>query len=184
MIIPDPLSRTVKIPIRIVDGKPCLYPDGELPKLKDNVIGDLILPAYALLNKEDADHYTETFKEVCLAKGTTLMAQINPEKVPSKQHWLAVRLNLPGAPGAMVEFVLLKEQQILQRGTKPARLLPCKCNIPSLDQEARSINHAYSLISQAFEPDRISHTGNAFTKVFYFDNRRNIWQPLKALRGY
>lgn len=83
-----------------------------------------------------------------------------------------------------MEIILLEEQQILQRGTKTAKLLPCKCNIPSLHQEARSINHAYTLISQAFEPDRSSHTGNAFTKVFYFDNRRNIWQPLKALRGY
>ena len=180
-MIPDPLQRTVKIPIKIEDGHPCLYPKGSLPELKEGAIGDLVMPAYALLDQKDTEHYTEKTKSAFLPANTRLLAQINPDKVPSKL-WLDVQFNLPGAPGAVVEFILIEEQQVLLRGTKPSKLLPCKCGIAALNLEAKSINHAYTLISLAFEPDRISHTGNVFSKVYYLDD--HIWKPLKALRGH
>ncbi|MBX3295771.1 MAG: hypothetical protein KF762_08670, partial [Acidobacteria bacterium] len=54
MIIPDPLKKTVNIPIRIVDGQVRYFYGGELPKLK-NVVGDLVIPAFALLDPEQAE---------------------------------------------------------------------------------------------------------------------------------
>ena len=180
-MIPDPLSRTVKIPIKIVNGYPCLFPEGRLPELKDGTIGDLVVPAHAFTDPKIVVQFSEERIESFLTAGTKLVAQINPEHVP-EQHRKSVEQNLPGFVGSGVEFTLAGDQQMLRRGTKNAELLPCACSIPSLAEEAKSINHAYTLISQAYEPHRISHTGNVFSKVFYRTN--GMWEPLKFLRGY
>lgn len=48
----DSLNKTVSIPIRYANGKIEYFYGGKLPKLKDGVIGELILPAYALEDKK------------------------------------------------------------------------------------------------------------------------------------
>ncbi len=182
-MIPDPLRRTVKIPIKIVNGYPCLFPEGRLPELKDGTIGDLIVPADAFVDGRVAAQYNQERKAAFLPQGTRLMAQINPDKVPAS-HRDHLSTSLPGFPGAGVAFELMDDQMILLRETKNSALLPCKCWIPSLNQDAKSINHAYTLISQEYEPHRISHTGNVFSKVYYDDDSSNRWKPLKARRGH
>ena len=54
------------------------------------------------------------------------------------------------------------------RGTKKPQLLSVKCDIPALGKVANSLNHAYSLISEAYEIERISHIGNVFETVQKF----------------
>ena len=48
----DSLNKTVSIPIRYANGKIEYFYGGKLPKLKDGVIGELILPAYAVEDKK------------------------------------------------------------------------------------------------------------------------------------
>jgi hypothetical protein len=63
------------------------------------------------------------------------------------------------------------------RGTKLGELLPCSVITSGLQSfedaksDARSLNHAYSRISEACEPHRTSHTGNVFDKVFFLDTQ-------------
>lgn len=45
----------------------------------------------------------------------------------------------------------------------------------------RSLNHAYSILSETFEPWRISHTGNIYKHVLYKERNDN-WYPLDLLR--
>ncbi len=180
-MIPDPYCKTVKIPVKITNGVAYLFPEGKLPELEDGTIGDLVVPAYAFKNPKLAAVFTKEFKEQFLPATTLLIAQINPEHVP-KHFRDKCRTDLPGLLGTGVEFILTEEQTILRRGAKSAELMSCKCKIPSLGKKAKSINHAYTLISQAYEPRRMSHTGNVFSKIFYSKDKR--WQPLKCLRGY
>jgi len=44
-----------------------------------------------------------------------------------------------------------------------------------------SLNHAYTRLSEAFEPWRISHTGNIYSRVLY-QERNGKWYPLDVLR--
>lgn len=46
---------------------------------------------------------------------------------------------------------------------------------------AASLNHALTLLSEAYETDRLSHTGNVYSRVLYqgYDKR---WYPLDLLR--
>lgn len=180
-MIPDPLSRTVRIPIKIVNGHLCLAPKGSLPILREGAICELTVLANAFVDRKVAAQFTEECTESFLPAGTKLIAQINPEHVPNELR-NSYRAGGDGYVGAGVEFLLKEDQKILKRGAKSAKLLPCECSIPSIDKEARSINHAYTLISEAYEPDRMSRTGNVFSKVLY--RAAQIWKPLKHLRGY
>ena len=59
--------------------------------------------------------------------------------------------------------------------------MKCKCNIPALEKDASSLNHAYTLLSREFEPDRISHGGNVFLNCYYYDED-NFWRNLDDKR--
>ena len=45
-----------------------------------------------------------------------------------------------------------------------------------------SLNHAYTKLSEVFEPWRISHTGNIYTRVLYRE-RNDVRYPLDLLRN-
>jgi len=180
-MIPDPLKSTIKIPIKIVNGYPCLDPGGRLPALKDGTHGDLIVPAFSFLDPKEAQQFTAEQKTTILPKGTILVAQVSDKSIPSdlKSH---VKYDLRFLAGPAVYFELKADQQLLTRGTKNAELNPCECFIPALKLPANSINHAYTLISERFEPHRTSHTANVFAKVHFEKN--GTWHRLKTLRGY
>lgn len=77
--------------------------------------------------------------------------------------------------------VLREPLSIRWRGSKLGSLEPAKCEIPVLPRKrAESVNHAYRLVSEAFEPHRRSHTANVFQEVFYQAGSR--WLPLEVLR--
>ena len=45
-----------------------------------------------------------------------------------------------------------------------------------------SLNHAYTILSETFEPWRISHTGNIYSRIFYRELNEK-WYPLETLRN-
>jgi len=48
-------------------------------------------------------------------------------------------------------------------------------------EPAESLNHAFTLLSERFEPWRMSHTGNVYYRVLYRE-ANNKWYPLNVLR--
>ncbi len=81
----------------------------------------------------------------------------------------------------LIEFQLIEDLKIhLLGGTKRGTLADCKCGIPALSREAASVNHAYTLISNIYEPHRKGHGGNVFQKVLCRDG--NGYDPLDSLR--
>jgi hypothetical protein len=49
------------------------------------------------------------------------------------------------------------------------------------DKPATSLNHALTVLSERYETQRISHTGNVYEQVLY-QERNGLWYPLKLLR--
>jgi hypothetical protein len=45
----------------------------------------------------------------------------------------------------------------------------------------KSLNHAFTVLSENFEPQRISHTGNVYEHVLYLESD-GLWYPLKLFR--
>ena len=88
-----------------------------------------------------------------------------------------------GIDGGFIEIFLRQPQGLKLRGKKKALLLPCRVEIPALpSQPAASINHSCTLISESFEPWRISHTGNVFFKVYAQESSTGEWISLDVWR--
>lgn len=51
-----------------------------------------------------------------------------------------------------------------------------------LDSVPKSLNHAYTLLSELIEPERLSHTGNIYDLIFYKEKNEQ-WFPLNRLRS-
>ncbi len=110
------------------------------------------------------------------------MFAVNGSHAPAdlKQH--LTRAATPGMKNPHAVTVTLDEApvELRLRGTKPATLGRVNCWIPSLKARARSLNHAYRLISEKFEPQRISHSGNVFELGYCIQS--DLWVSLDSLR--
>lgn len=82
---------------------------------------------------------------------------------------------VPAGHEGLLELRLDEPLWVERKGLKNYRLRPCSCFVPALPNPEkdsgrdRSLNHALTRLSEAFELHRISHTGNAFTRVLALD---------------
>jgi len=180
MLIPDPFRKTVRVPVKIINGVPCLDTGDPLPKFYDGFYGELIVPEFAFSDTKLLRQFSEGKECLFLPKDTKLAAQINPSNL-SNDLSRALGKDLTYSEMGGIGFELKEDLGITLRGTKLARLKACVSYIPSLKKEANSVNHAYTLISQVYEPERMSHAGNVFTKIFYHDGV--TWIPLGTKRN-
>ncbi len=79
-----------------------------------------------------------------------------------------------------VEIRLLENLEVSTRPHGRRRLRSCRCRILYLETDARSLNHALSIIIRHFNPGRISAVGNVF-KAVYARVEEDRWCPLDAL---
>jgi hypothetical protein len=166
MMKPVSFARTVKLIIQLTNGQVKMADGSKLPALEEGTNGELIVPAMAISDFKVRETLTSQRKVPFLPVNTVLWAKIRPENIPDDlQRYCIGKYNMSGEMGQFVSFVLIDNLQISLRGSKSALLRDCECNIPALDRKAKSVNHAYTLISTAFELDRRSHTGNVFQEV-------------------
>lgn len=155
----DPLM--IEIPVVIKNGKvEFLY--GVLPKLKEETHGRLFIPDYGFQNPKDVGQFLLTETVEFLPAETTLRAPM--KDIGDK------------------EIILEEPLELTFHGTKKPVLKDCRCSLPSLKTKARSLNEAYTKLSEKFEPHRRGHGGNVFQKVFYLPPGQHHWQPLDELR--
>ncbi|MDD4803281.1 MAG: hypothetical protein PHF24_10165 [Syntrophomonas sp.] len=177
----DKDAKTVRIPVKIVDGQVKYFYGGDLPKTINGVIGELILPEYGIIDDVFISVSQAKYEKEILPAGSYIMAAVNNNQVEEKKRKFTETINAPYSQNSSFIRVQLLDPLILQiRGSKKAILLDTQCLILCLDKEARSLNNAYTLISAEFEPNRRSHTGNVFSKCFY--QGKDIWYPLENLR--
>ena len=69
------------------------------------------------------------------------------------------------------------------RGLNKSELISSSIVLPEglEEQNAISLNHAFTLLSKKYETHRLSNTGNVYTHVFYQENNSR-WYPLSDLR--
>lgn len=177
----DSLSKTVKIPVRIVNGKVNYYYGGELPSIKSGAIGDLVIKEYDVEDNNFllVSQYEERIE--ILKQNTILMFAVNINSIPEKLWSHVNQLETRDHKNYLfVKAKLLTPLELLIRGSKKFNLLEADCYITCLEKEASSLNNALTIISQEFEPERKSHTGNVFEKCYYQDGQ--LWHPLEDLR--
>lgn len=187
MLTPQSNERRVLIPVRWSGGEWKVLDDCSMPELADGTIGELSVPSSAFLNPKDTKPFLdESYVEIRPA-GTMLWASISSNHGGPGMHEL-VRLGLPTKRSHengyfMVGFLIKEPLMLRLRGTKHASLEPCSCDLPDFQQDIAvgSINQAYTRLSERYEPQRRSHAGNVFQKVF-FESTNGSLKPLEDLR--
>ena len=183
----DHSKRTVRFTLPIQKGIITL---GDID-VRDGAIATIVIKAKDLTDPKDYTLLTEESWKDFLPKGTRLFAMMchpsyfdtrfrevhgieaKPLPPPEMERFIVAPSNFMPSPyfpanSFFIELELLQQLHIcLPGGTKRATLGDCNCGIPALSREAISLNHAYSLISEVFEPHRKGHGGNVFKKVFY-----------------
>ncbi len=184
-------TKTVVIPGRVVDGCLHYFYGGPLPQLAEGTVFDLVVPEGAIKDPAVARKLTSTRKYVLAGPGTVLYCSVGMGTIPTNLAGHAVtadglsrrfkeEINARFPAKLFVEVVLKGELVLELRGSKKAHVLGTECWIPSLGQKATSLNHTYRLISEAFEPNRISHAGNVFSEMLWVDSEE--WGDLNGLR--
>lgn len=184
----------VTIPARVgPDGTLHFYYGGPMPRLKPGAIVDVVADEYAL---ESSLHLGLLKQgETCemFPAGTSLLVCIGDFKPYGNVEGLPVDSMLPvpmelrasekvGSLVLAVELILQNPLLLGVHAGKPETLRPCHCSIPALGRMATSVNQAYTLISEEYEPWRMSHTGNVFEKVYFLHGETSKWLPLKDRR--
>ncbi|NOQ63965.1 MAG: hypothetical protein GQ582_05585 [Methyloprofundus sp.] len=189
----DKHAKTAVIRVIMKNGRFEYYGEEEMPEIREGTLAELTVPCSAFENPRKLRIFSEERKEFILKKETTLLVQIAVRRNNSLDkrfltYFESTRETLQPLKDMgdltdpeFVEIKLLDNLIITLRGTKKATLNRCYCIIPILNnQQAYSLNHAYTVISEAFEKHRISHSGNVFKDVYYKENSK--WLPIASLR--
>jgi len=178
-------DKAINIPVTVKNGA-VIFPDGfDLNALKKEFRAEIILEDS---NFSDKDFFhslaRQTVVELLPADSRLLINISLKNPVSDELAKFIINGEGPkGVDGGFIEAFLRQPQGLKLRGKKKALLLPCRVEIPALPGEsAASINHANTMISEAFEPWRISHTSNVYFKVYAREDPDGEWQSLDILR--
>jgi hypothetical protein len=208
MFVPDSTKKRIRILVQFIPGSIIRSDGAPLPKIRDGTFADLVLPASALADETERQKLEEESARELLPADTSVFVGLNPAGATEDDRnrlILASDLKFSAGPDASTTpgsvpqaqrtlvgrgydrfaEVVLGDPLILRiKGEKKPFLEECRCHIRVLKTEARSLNHAVTLLSTRFEPKRISHTGNVFARVFYRCTESKDWRPLNELRGH
>ena len=185
MFIGDKTKKTIRILVRFKAGNIVRSDGTPLPKVLDGTLGDLVLPSSHLVDEAERRELEEESVMELLPPQTVVLVGLSPGMMDAIPRGLVKSVDLKAGYGYLFAEVRLQERLVLRlRGDKDPALEDCRCIIPRLNVEARSLNHAFTLLSTKFETKRISHTGNVFTRVYCYSESRKAWHPLDELRGH
>jgi hypothetical protein len=179
-------EKLVRIPVRVHGNRLEYFFGGAFPEVLDGAIGDLVLDKESLKNPKDLKRLNEKRQVPILPKGAVLRVLLKPSPFSKERVKKLIErskdMPLSGGWTHCAEVILNEVLFLEFRGSKQARLTDVKCHVVALNREAKSLNHAYTMLSAFFEKERRSHTGNVFQLVTFYDQGRKLWRTLDELR--
>jgi hypothetical protein len=158
----------------LLDGKP-------LPALAKGSVAEIVLAPECVEDATVRANLLEQKSTPFLKGGTFVLVGVSPTMIenPSAKGLIDDASIL--SPYLFIEIKLDADLRLLVRGDQEAHLPASPCTIPSLNKKAKSLNHAFTLISEAYETKRLSHSGNVFERAYARDESGN-WRSLDDLR--
>jgi hypothetical protein len=168
------MSQMVNIPAKIKNGQVVLRTNKPISIIKEGTHINLSVPKYRIID-ENGKFYNGTPIKL-FAGGEVLLVGIDyQDRSREKTEYLDKILDkydlknlnpIRYKKSFYVEIVTQHELLLRLNDFSKATLMSCQIKIPFLEENAGSVNHAYTLISTHFEKHRKSHTGNVFNMVF------------------
>ena len=176
-------KRRLRIGVRVEESGIVLLDGKPLPQLHPGSVGEIVFAPECFVSEKIRTGLTDETRVPFLAKKTLIMMGMSPSVIgDAARKGLIHPDSLRIFSEDMFIEVILEADQLLQvRGDQVAKLAPCPCFIPVLDRKAGSLNHAFTLISEAYETLRLSHSGNVFLKA-YAEGDSGKWENLDELR--
>jgi hypothetical protein len=177
-------KKNLRIGVRFNGDKFVLLNGSPLPKLRMNAVGELVLEPDVIENWADRERFTRDDVVRMLERGSRIFLGVSPHLVgdPSAEGLLREPEQMKlKTEYWLVEVHLEQDLRIRIRGDQEARLEKCKCMIPALKREASSVNHAFTLVSENYETQRLSHTGNVFERAYTWVEPGR-WRTLDEIR--
>ncbi|NLC35348.1 MAG: hypothetical protein GX772_02685 [Alcaligenaceae bacterium] len=189
----------VKLPVKRVAGQWEFLYGGEIP-VKDGAFGELTISVNQLTDKAFRERVTATLVVPILEEGTPLLVALSDLSCTRGGSWPENDIfNFPIGTTRLERVVLGPMQQksrqgellgekgglwLKLKGLEKTELLGSSILMPEGFEpaSAKSLNHAFTLLSEKYETHRISHTGNVYTRVYYQERNGN-WYPLDDLRN-
>jgi len=181
-LLPDKMSGTARLLVKIEDGICTLAHGAPLPHMKPGAIAELIVSPSDILDDAARKELLSEQKIEFLPAKASIWARIKRDQIPKElRGFYQEKYTWPKQPGVFVEIQLTSTVSLVVRGDGRSSLAECKCHIPALpDLKCTSINEAYTRISESFEPSRRSHAGNIFNCVFFDGD--GCLDPLSVIR--
>jgi hypothetical protein len=199
-----PTAQRIRIPVRYIDGHWELAYGGAV-KVKNGSAADLVIPREqiddaALLRALTAKRWVRILEEGTeLRLALTVRTKLDPDLSKLLVKGTSVHSESMGKLSGETQFVAVnlgpptkaqtkrKETKgglwLALEGIEPRALESSAVFLPeALDLDpAISVNHAFTRLSERFEPWRLSHTGSIYERVFYKE-ADGFWYPLDDLR--
>lgn len=174
-------SKMIRIPVRIVGGDIKYLYGGKLPALDDLRIGELVIPEHVVKDQRFRSIVQMSNEVKILEKDSIIMVAVASRNIPTDKKVYCSKIETYiKTYYTFVQIKLIEPLKLNIRGSKKGKLVDVKCEIPSLSREADSLNKAYTIISESFEPKRGSRGGNVFNMCYY--KEKELWHPLKDKR--
>ncbi len=176
-------EKHLRIGIRFENGKFVLLNGQPLPKLAKGSVGELVIAPESIEDLAVREGLKEERRIPFLKKGSFVLLGMSPTMIgdSSDKELIPAETLKILSPYSFVPVKLDANLSLQVRGDQEAKLSPCSCTINALDKKAKSLNHAFTLISEAYETLRLSHSGNVFERA-YTEVTPGKWQSLDELR--
>jgi hypothetical protein len=200
-----PLSeKIIRVPVKLVDGQWELLYGGPV-RVKEGALGDLHVDRMFFTDKKFLKALTEKRTVPVLPQGAELRVALTI-RPGLPQHLQALLLPIDKTPhdhttrlsvdARFVSIHLGGPTQAQRKkgategglalwleGMEPRYIESGVVNLQKATglDPVESLNHAFTRLSEVFEPWRKSHTGSIYERMFYSESN-NRWYPLRDLR--
>lgn len=201
----------IRVPVKLVDGQWEFFYGGGLP-VSNGTIGDLVVDKTAIVDKKFLALLKQRSEHKILDVGIALRVALTVKpssNIDSELQKFLIPLNTkelgddyfytPRSPYTQFVKVSIGEPTHRQKklrpednggiwlrlqGTQPKGISTSQVIVPPPVSKLplESLNHAFTRLSEKYEPWRQSHTGNIYERVLY-QEKNERWYPLSVLRN-
>ena len=195
----------ITLPVKRVGDRWEFLDGGDIPVV-DGVQANLTISIHQITDEQFLARVNQDVRVKVLNQGTRLLIALvdkNDNQTLGKKWQGALPVRLPPGTTRLEEVFLgeRKEQKSAElndevdadqhgglwlriRGLNKSELISSSIVLPEglQDDNAISLNHAFTILSKKYEIHRLSNTGNVYTHVFY-QEKNGHWYPLSDLRS-
>lgn len=195
-------TANVVVPVKRVGDRWEFFYGGDVP-VRDGALGELRLCADLITDERFLKRVTQELTVRILEEGAGLLVALSDRETSGGRAGDWPEPHPLGVPLGTTRFERIRLGPLRKKVEEPSPhvalepgglwlklkgLERCELHASSVQMppgfepaSASSLNHAFTMLSQAYEKHRISNTGNVYTRVFYQDHDKR-WYPLDDLR--